>query len=331
MMEQEEVINSERSSHLAFLADREWDIIDNIWKMILRDQSLDRMSAYMKGDEQFGISDLEKINKIGQPEFNSKNSKFKRNTVAFCLGYVGSAYTGYQQQRGEDSIHTVEDDLDILLQRKVIASGRTDKGVSALSQVVSYTTFDSINYELLIQQIQQHPLSLSGHLTVWSCTRVPRKFHPLFSAIWRRYIYLFPLQTGSYVSLDNNNNNIDVDADFINAAFQYIEGKELPYNGFAHRENRATGEGLSDICILYKIRATVLSLSDLLPNTTSTTTTITELSQQQNNKILGIELVGNRFLRRMVRILVVKLYTIIYIYYLYYVLYCHYNVCFYMI
>ena len=40
MMEQE-VINSERSSHLAFLADREWDIIDNIWKMILRNQSFE--------------------------------------------------------------------------------------------------------------------------------------------------------------------------------------------------------------------------------------------------------------------------------------------------
>lgn len=70
-----------------------------------------------------------------------------------------------------------------------------------------------------------------------------------------------------------------------------LEGRNLPYNGFAHRDNRDTGLGLSDMCHLFRTQATLV-----------------DVDTERAVKALAIELVGNRFLRRMVRILVVSVF-----------------------
>jgi tRNA U38,U39,U40 pseudouridine synthase TruA len=89
----------------------------------------------------------------------------------------------------------VEDDLRDCLGRTFMAAGRTDKGVSALSQVISfYVNKDHLlDEKTLLEQIQSHPAIQSGRLAVFDCQTVPRKFHALFSATWRRYMYLYPL------------------------------------------------------------------------------------------------------------------------------------------
>jgi hypothetical protein len=68
-----------------------------------------------------------------------------------------------------------------------------------------------------------------------------------------------------------------------------LENQDLPYNGFAHRDNRNTGLGLSDKCQLFRAQASLVYIG-----------------AQQQSKAIAVELVGNRFLRRMVRILVVS-------------------------
>lgn len=79
-----------------------------------------------------------------------------------------------------------------------------------------------------------------------------------------------------------------------------LQGEELPYNGFAHRENRATGEGLSDLCTLFRARAFFVDVA------------VTFCSLVRSSPfVMCIELVGDRFLRRMVRILVVCVRTFI--------------------
>lgn len=47
--------------------------------------------------------------------------------------------------------------------------------------------------------------------------------------------------------------------------FHRLENVELPYNAFAFRHDRVTGEGLLDKCILYKAKATVVNLADIAP------------------------------------------------------------------
>lgn len=44
-----------------------------------------------------------------------------------------------------------------------------------------------------------------------------------------------------------------------------LEGKELPYNAFAFKEDRNTGLGMLDRCLLYKVRATVVNLAECAP------------------------------------------------------------------
>ena len=39
---------------------------------------------------------------------------------------------------------------------------------------------------------------MGGSLAVWEVVRAPKRFHALFSATWRRYLYLFPLKNGEY-------------------------------------------------------------------------------------------------------------------------------------
>ena len=73
-----------------------------------------------------------------------------------------------------------------------------------------------------------------------------------------------------------------------------LEGQKLSYNGFAHREQRDTGVGLSDICTLHRVRASLVSL------------THHDECNEEAPKAIAVELVGDRFLRRMVRILVVS-------------------------
>ena len=100
-----------------------------------------------------------------------------------------------------------------------------------------------------------------------------------------------------------------------------LENLALPYNGFAHQADRTLGEGLKDICTLYRARAFKV---DLDPRSSqfsdSNKSNFTEVGT--NPEILGaalfaiphtpttsalcIELVGSRFLRQMVRILVVS-------------------------
>jgi predicted glycosyltransferase involved in capsule biosynthesis len=69
-----------------------------------------------------------------------------------------------------------------------------------------------------------------------------------------------------------------------------VTNKTLPFNGFAHRDDRTNGDGLQDFCILFRASATLLNLPD---------------EPEGLNQAIAIELVGSRFLRRMVRIIVV--------------------------
>lgn len=269
----------ERASHNSFLENRNWTLVDHIWKHCMK-LSRDDLPLPLRGDEQYGITNLETIADCGKAEFESKHDKFKRTTLAFCIGYVGSEYSGYQQQRGQDVL-TVEDDLEMAVQRKSVAAGRTDKGVSALSQITSYNTFDEVNVEEVMAAARASPPCQAGRLAIYQCVRVPRKFHPLFGAVWRRYVYLFPLLAGS-------NESYDVDVNFINEAFSKVIGEELSYNGFAHRENRARDQ--TDNCTMYRAQASVMPCTFLC----------------QDDAVLAIELIANRFLRQMVRILVVR-------------------------
>jgi hypothetical protein len=74
-----------------------------------------------------------------------------------------------------------------------------------------------------------------------------------------------------------------------------LQGKELPYDNFAFRESRKSDEGTSDLCTLYHVDAFVIPVNRSYS------------PDNQEQRCLCIELVGSRFLRRMVRIISVSI------------------------
>lgn len=147
--------------------------------------------------------------------------------------------------KGVVNVRTVESDVMAALGgRTCVAAGRTDKDVSALSQVhfagpnrsiyakdfsdivgvcqhkcislcahvdfqiisslycdafmqiISFSTYEELTVEELLSSMKSSPPCACGSLAVWEVVRAPKRFHALFSATWRRYIYLFPTQQG---------------------------------------------------------------------------------------------------------------------------------------
>lgn len=106
--------------------------------------------------------------------------------------YDGTAYYGFQRQRA--GVPTVQAVLESALEHiagrpvTVTGAGRTDTGVHALGQVVSFTIDWSIRHgnEALLRAINAH---LPRDVVVLNVDAAPPGFHPRFSARRRSYLY----------------------------------------------------------------------------------------------------------------------------------------------
>ncbi len=113
----------------------------------------------------------------------------ERHTYRMDLAYDGSRYAGYQQQVSQV---TVESTLLRALQpyipdlRRVAVAGRTDKGVHAEGQVVSFWARRALPLSELSASIEA---LAEGAITVLGAHGVPRAFHASFSARARSYEY----------------------------------------------------------------------------------------------------------------------------------------------
>ena len=116
--------------------------------------------------------------------------------IAMIVSYDGTSYYGFQSQPAGN---TIQDELQIALRRlthesiKVEGSGRTDAGVHANGQVISFRTASPI-------PIQKWTLAINSWLpndiVVRSAHEMPDDFHARFSAI--RKTYRYSLTTGKY-------------------------------------------------------------------------------------------------------------------------------------
>lgn len=109
-------------------------------------------------------------------------------TYRIDLAYDGTDFHGYGRQ---NNVRTVQGDLEKALFRitgevKTVVAGRTDGGVHAVGQVVSF----SVDAPLDTDRLQR---SLNGQLgpeiAVNAVTEVGDRFHARFSAVARRYRY----------------------------------------------------------------------------------------------------------------------------------------------
>ncbi|MDC0238467.1 tRNA pseudouridine(38-40) synthase TruA [Gammaproteobacteria bacterium] len=113
-----------------------------------------------------------------------------RETIALGLEYLGTAFHGFQSQRGPT---TVQDVLEKALARvageaiRVTAAGRTDAGVHATHQVVSFTG-PSRPLSAWVKGVNS---VIGDDVAVIWAERAAEGFNARRSAARRRYMYVF--------------------------------------------------------------------------------------------------------------------------------------------
>lgn len=160
-------------------------------------------------------------------------SKYAKRKIALRFAYLGWNYQGLAIQGEPTELPTIEEKImEALYKVKLIGSleqdecnfsrcGRTDKGVSAMNQVISLTVRSKLTDEQLqdesndvheIDYIKTLNQSLPADIRVHSvCLRPPPDFDARFSCTFRHYKYIF------------NGENLDIEA--MNRAASYFLGE----------------------------------------------------------------------------------------------------------
>src|SRR5574342_1305832 len=111
-------------------------------------------------------------------------------TFKATIAYDGTDFAGWQRQ---PSRRTVQGELEAAVERitqerpKCIASGRTDAGVHALGQVVSFVSSTRLPPEVLTKALNAE---LPEDMLVFEVTRAADGFHALRDAARKRYRYV---------------------------------------------------------------------------------------------------------------------------------------------
>ena len=110
-------------------------------------------------------------------------------TIKLVVAYDGSCYHGYQKQKDFDTIQSIlEEKLALLCGERVsiAGSGRTDAGVHALAQTVTFTTNGRIPCANIVRASRS---LLPRDIVVLRAEEMPEGFHARFSACWKVYQY----------------------------------------------------------------------------------------------------------------------------------------------
>jgi tRNA pseudouridine(38-40) synthase len=198
----------------------------------------------------------------------------RKTSFALKVAYRGDGFCGWQTQPNNVKLPSVQQSLEEHLalldcsRVDVRVSGRTDAGVSAIGQICRFRTRNHISKDDLMAHFETFPLSASFRcLEVQSVTD---DFHPTFGATHRAYVYLV-----------DDTSLSDFEVERLDVMLRHLENKTLDYLGLSYGMVKTS----TTECTLRCSRACVVELSS-------------------GRRALCIQLVGDRFLRRMVRLLV---------------------------
>ncbi|KAL7494356.1 hypothetical protein ACHAWT_004051 [Skeletonema menzelii] len=267
------------------------------------------------GDEQFeplfGIySNKYDVSPTKITRTSKKNRK--RTDLKLSVAYRGEQFCGWEDQRHElyrnanssssssdnakQALPSVQGSLaDILgpvigkasntkpIEIKV--AGRTDRGVSAIGQVCRIRTWNDIpNVEAYIQELVNREATENDlGLRITNVEQVGPDFHPSFGAKSRSYVYLIDLEDNTD---DNDTPRITRDlVPRLDRMLRELEGKELDFFALSHGKVKTQ----TTLCTLHHSKVSIVQYIG---------------GGDHQRQALCFELVGNRFLRRMVRLLV---------------------------
>lgn len=115
-------------------------------------------------------------------------------TIKLTIEYDGTAYAGWGQQPNHPTIQAfLEEALSKITQQHIssVAAGRTDSGVHALGQVVSFQSDKPLPPPQWAPALNSY---LPKDITVISSEQAPDNFHARFSAKGKVYEYRITIQ-----------------------------------------------------------------------------------------------------------------------------------------
>lgn len=218
---------------------------------------------------------------------NGANGDRPAQTLKMVIEYDGTEYSGWQTQEGKTGGPTIQDVLERMLSRvaaervRVLCSGRTDAGVHALGQVCSVKGSFRYDNERLIHSLNS---MLPRDIAIKSIETVDDSFHPIKDAKWKRYRYRL---TTSKIPSPHLARTcwwmpVEIDIERMRRAATYIIGKQ-DFSSF-----RASGS-----CAKTSVR-NILSL---------------DIDTTEDGLVV-FEIVGEGFLKYMVRIIVGTLFEV---------------------
>ena len=198
-------------------------------------------------------------------------------TIKLTIEYEGTAYAGWQRQPNHISIQaTLEDALFKITQQHTptVGAGRTDSGVHALGQVVSFHSNKSLRGTQWAPALNSY---LPKNITVISSEQVSDDFHARFSAKGKVYEYRITTQA-SRPALHRHRawhfpHPLDTDA--MRMAISEFSGTH-DFTSFRGQRSQT----MNPLC------------------------TIIHLSLHEDSPLFTIRIEGNRFLKQMVRAIV---------------------------
>jgi len=213
--------------------------------------------------------------KIENNKLESEGSNFFRYSL--IVEYVGWGFCGSQRQPG---VKTVQSELEKALKKllqfdiKVIFSGRTDKGVHAKNQVAHFNVPFELNLNRFLYSLNS---VLSENISVKSMQKVDKNFHSQISAKYRWYRYIINNKPQRSVWLNKTSAHIyeKLDVQSMQTALNYLIGKH-DFTGF----KKVNSPNPVKECTMYHA---VIS---------------------EKAGVINIDLIANRFLYNMVRIIV---------------------------
>lgn len=122
--------------------------------------------------------------------------------IKAVLQYDGSNYFGFQVQSSKDE-KSIQGEIETVLSKifntsiRISASGRTDKGVHALKQVMHFDV-DSLNSDLNRIKYSMN-LMLPKDINIISLERVDDSFHSRYSATGKHYRYIISLKDNPFL------------------------------------------------------------------------------------------------------------------------------------
>jgi tRNA pseudouridine38-40 synthase len=112
------------------------------------------------------------------------------DTFAALIAYDGTEYHGFQRQvKTQPTIQsTIENVLSQLARQPVtlLGAGRTDSGVHAVGQVITFSLTWQHSSEDLSRALNAN---LPEDIAILQLKQVPSSFHPRFDALRRAYVY----------------------------------------------------------------------------------------------------------------------------------------------